>query len=47
LGQSRPSCPREPNVVVLGVTSAGLFSAWHPTFRLAAGGRLKPATCPT
>jgi hypothetical protein len=31
LGQSRPSCPREPNVVVWDVTSAGLFSAWHPT----------------
>jgi hypothetical protein len=35
LGQSRPSCPREPNVVVWGVTSAGFFSAWHPTFVFA------------
>jgi hypothetical protein len=56
LGQSRPSCPCEPNVVVWDVTSAGLFSAWHPTFgylqlrvlealKMERSGMLKPTCC--
>ena len=46
LGQSRPSCPREQNVVAWGVTSAGLFSAWHPTCVFLLWCASEAASCP-